>query len=206
MFKPPPPKLTKTKAQKTPTHTRHRGLFCHGFESQIPGQKHDSAAVLAINDCATVVLAYLYARRARQLAHSVSIYTHGNETLARETAPYTSDLDGITIDARPIQHLLVNEAPTRGVLVEFAHGSSATHTFLAYKPATVPKSMELVKDLSLALSEGGSEIATSGVSLETSVRGCFAVGDCGTSAKSITGAVASGAAAALGVSGQLLCE
>ncbi|KAI9765221.1 MAG: hypothetical protein M1840_007713 [Geoglossum simile] len=175
-------------------------LFCHGFEDK----GAFNAGVLAIGDCAIPQMAAHLAYQAQQFAQEVTIFTHGSTSLAAELEPALAAHSArtkrsITIEPRRIIQF------TKGitdVTLDFEDGPSQSRNFLVYKAKAVVHG-PFAQQLGLELTPMG-DIKVGQPFPETSVQGCFAVGDCGAMIKTVVGAVSMGVAAAAGASFQLL--
>jgi thioredoxin reductase len=136
------------------------------------------------------------ARNGLQLTKSVTIYTHGNETLNEELEAAVGSNAAITFDSRVIKAFSM--PPDHScITLTFEDGTSTDEAFIATKPKCVLRSIKLSQDLGLELTPQG-DIKTTPPLGETSVTGCFAAGDNGSQFKSVPGAINVGSAAAAG--------
>ena len=170
-------------------------LFCHGYEER----DGEHAGLLAIDNMANPQFALPVSCMAKNLARSVTIFTHGNNELAdslREEASKHS----LTIDARKI--LRFEQPPQQGgMVVHFRDGSSEKLSFLAHTPRT-QQNTTFAEQLELEVLPSG-DIKTTAPFNETSVHGVFAVGDCGSLMKAVPLALSNGTLTAGGVVHQL---
>lgn len=102
-------------------------LFCKGYEDRGAA----SAGVLAVSPLVIPPLIIHVAMDSAQLADQVTIYTHGNEDLAKQLGPIASAK--FRIESRPIKKL-VQESGSKSVTIEFVDGSSKNEAFLAHSP------------------------------------------------------------------------
>ncbi|KAI0174127.1 hypothetical protein BJ166DRAFT_574445 [Pestalotiopsis sp. NC0098] len=172
-------------------------LFCKGYEDRGAA----SAGVLAVPPLVIPPLIIHMAMDAAQLADQVTLYTHGNEDLAKQLAPISSAK--FSIESRPIKRL-VQTSGSKSVIVEFLDGSSKNESFLAHSPQTNVQG-PFVDQLGLSLTPMG-DLQADAPMHQTSVRGVFAAGDCITPYKVIPGAISSGCNAAVAASAQLHAE
>ncbi|KAL6237908.1 hypothetical protein BDW75DRAFT_202965 [Aspergillus navahoensis] len=178
-------------------------LFCDGYEKR--GQ--ETAGVLALGPIANHPRALHMARMARRLSESVTVYTNGNEQLAKEIQQAAEEsptgASWLNFDARPITRLEKGDI-AKTVIVHFGETESKTEGFLVYNPQTEVNG-PFAKQLALDMTEGG-DIQTTSPFHETSLPGVFAVGDCATPLKAVTPAVAMGSLAAGGLVAQLQAQ
>lgn len=111
---------------------------------------------------------------------------------------------GIKVDTRKIARL-IKESEGARVTVEFEDGTTVTHGFLVHKPKTKLE-LGFAEGLGLELAPSGAEIKVIPPFNETTVKGCFAVGDAGTPAKVVVAGVAFGTFAAAGLIMQLQAD
>lgn len=164
-----------------------------------------------------MVSALHFARQALRMSDRVTLYTNGNELLAKELA---TALDGtptptpMTVEPRKIARLA--KGPERAqVTIHFLDGddsssSSKTEAFLAHKPKTKLRSSGLARQLGLELllapTGTGTTVKVSPPFNQTSVRGVFAAGDCATPLQTVTAALYSGTCAGGGAPLQIQAE
>ncbi|CAI6332534.1 unnamed protein product [Periconia digitata] len=175
-------------------------LYCHGWEEK----GSESAGMLAEGDTGNVVVALHFARQGLRMAKQITLYTNGNETLARdlkdalEAAPAP-----MSVNSKKIQKL-VKASERASVTLEFSDGTSTTEAFLAHKPKT-----KLRGDLAQQL---GCEVSPMNLIVvnppfnQTTVKGVFAAGDCSTPMHTVTGALNSGTCAGGGAPLQIQAE
>ncbi|KAF4617078.1 hypothetical protein G7Y89_g15070 [Cudoniella acicularis] len=181
-------------------------LFCHGFEERGSA----SAGVLAIDDCAPANLALHLGRFALRLADKVTIYTNGDENLAKEikeaiskAKPETKTRRNITVEDRKIAKLV--KGPNRAeVEVVLNDGERRMEGFLAHKPKGELNG-QWVEQLGLETTPQG-DIKVNLPFNETSVPGVFAGGDCMTPMKAAAIALSAGGTIAAGVASSLGAE
>lgn len=172
-------------------------LFCHGYEETGVA----SAGVLAVDDLAAAPpLTQSLARNALQFTTDVTIYTNGSEIVAASIASMVQK-KGIKVDTRKIARL-IKGCEGAEVKLEFEDGTAATHGFLVHKPRSKLE-LGFAEGLGLEIAPSGAEIKVMPPFNETTVKGCFAVGDVGTPAKVVVAGVAFGTFAAAGLVMQL---
>ncbi|ETS86328.1 hypothetical protein PFICI_00156 [Pestalotiopsis fici W106-1] len=136
-----------------------------------------------------------------QLASTVTIYTHGNEELAKQIAPM---LEGKPwkADTRKIAKFALKSPGDTTVEITFEDGTTATEAFIGHAPMTLVRG-PFAEQLGLKLSPTGGEYETNGPFQATSVPGVYAAGDTIHMFKVWPNAVATGAQAAAGVAVKL---
>lgn len=172
-------------------------LFCHGYEeSGTP-----TAGVLAVDDLALFpALTNGLARNALQFASEVTVYTPGSTSIAETIQPLVQK-KGILVDARRIAKLI--KSPTgANVTIVFEDASQVTHGFLVHKPKVI-LDVTYAEALGLELAPSGTELKVTTPFNETTVKGCFVVGDMASPAKVVVAGLSSGTFAAAGVVMQL---
>jgi thioredoxin reductase len=139
---------------------------------------------------------------AKQLAKKVTILTNGNTGLADELDA-VARAKGFEVESKAIVGLKRHSTPARRDEVEitFEDGSRRMLGFVSHRPKSQLRG-PLAGQLGLALTPGG-DIATSPPFLETSVKGVFAVGDCSSMLKVVSGALSSGSFAGGGAAVQI---
>ncbi|PSK42170.1 hypothetical protein B9Z65_4084 [Elsinoe australis] len=173
-------------------------LFCHGYEES----GADSAGVLAMDMLASVHHATMVCRFAARLAKRVTVYTNGNEGLAK-TLGGSFGGQPISVDARKVVRL--EKAKSRpGIVLHFDDGIEKEERFLAHAPKTALRG-PFVEDLALERSEQG-DLKVFAPFNKTSVQGVFAAGDCSTFMKSVAQAMLHGSLVAAGASAELGAE
>lgn len=133
-----------------------------------------------------------------QLAHTVTIYTNGNEELATAVAPTCKGKPWKT-DARKIAKLARTSSNPEdiAVAITFEDGSTVTEAFIGHAPIVQLRG-PFAEQLGLKVSQSGGEFETTPPFFETNVRGVYAAGDGVSPFKVWLNAVASGAQAAAG--------
>lgn len=177
-------------------------MYCHGWEEK----DTPSAGVLATGDLANPVPALHFARQVLRMSQSVTLYTDGNESFAKdleavlEAAPEKAP---VKIDTRKLSKL--SKGPERAqVMLHFDDGASATEAFLASKPKTRLRG-SLHEQLGLELSPA-KLIKANPPFNQTSVQGVFAAGDCTNPMQTVTQALYSGTCTGAGAPSQIQAE
>lgn len=125
----------------------------------------------------TATFANHVARLANQFAKRVVSSTNESESLARDIQALVAPPLTIHLDSRPIARLTTTN-PAANITNAFTNGGEAHHAFLVHTPETVPD-IDFASGLGLELTEAGTEVKTSLPFYESSLKGCFAVGDYG---------------------------
>lgn len=120
------------------------------------------------------------ARNALQFAAEVVVYTHGSSSVAEAVRPLVQKRD-IKVDSRSIARL-IKEPEGAKVTIVFQDGTKTTHGFLVHKPRN-RLDIDYAQSLGLEVSPSGAELKVTPPFNETTVKGCFAVGDMGTPGK-----------------------
>lgn len=172
-------------------------LFCHGFEER-GVQQAGVLVTCALRDADKLPMII---RMAKNLSHNLTVYTNGHEEFATELKSRIKS-SKVTFDTRLISRLsLVDGGPT--VRIGFADGSSpAKEGFLTSHPKVRNRAENIITQLGLELTETG-DVKISQPFNETSVKGCFAVGDHATPFKSAMQALNQGFMASVGCVFQL---
>lgn len=162
-------------------------LYCHGWEEK---EYSPSAGMLAEGDTGNVVVALHFARQALRIAKQVTLYTNGNEELARQlTDALVAAPAPMTVNSKKIAKFI--KAPERArITLQFDDDSSETEAFLAHKPKTRLRG-ELAQQLGLELMPMGT-VKVNPPFNQTSVKGVFAAGDCASPMHTVTHALHSG--------------
>lgn len=173
-------------------------LFCHGFEER----GSESAGVLSTSflEQSPADLVHI-ARMAKRLSKRVTIYTNGNEALGAQVSSLVQS-SKVHVNSRAISRLkLVDTGPQ--VRIEFADGSKpVTEGFLTSHPKMEQRAKHLIEQLDIEMTEVG-DIKVSLPFNETSVKGCFAAGDCSNMMKTVIDALHMGVFAGVGCVSQL---
>jgi thioredoxin reductase len=177
-------------------------LYCHGWEEK--GTL--SSGILAEGDIAAVVPALHFARQALRISKEVTIYTFGNEDLAKDInviLKSSSPKPPMKVDARKITKL--DKAPHRSeVVLYFEDGSQVTEGFLAHKPKSRMRG-NLHEQLGLSIGPQGTVIVNPPFN-QASMKGVFVAGDLSSPAQTITMALATGTFAGAGAPLQIQAE
>ena len=178
-------------------------MFCHGYEDT--GTK--SAGLLAIPPLINKDMCFTLACMVRQFSASLTYYTNGNQQLTDEIQLLLKPKPEAAMKVDDRQIARVEPAAGGGITVHFADGTSAHEAFLAYQPRT-EANVGMVKDLGLELSPSGAEVKVNVNTHfnDTSVAGCFAVGDVSTPLKALAHAVGSGSFAGPAIVQQFIKE
>ncbi|CZT21194.1 related to thioredoxin reductase [Ramularia collo-cygni] len=171
-------------------------LFCHGFEQR----NAKSVGVLAIGDLSNPKVALHMAYQAQRLAQNVVVYTDGASDVAEQVELGVQPGFKITVEQRSIERLSMGPNNSE-VVVQLSGGEEQVQGFLVHRPKAEVNG-PFARQLALELTEAG-DIKTSQPFHETSVSGCFAVGDCATYMKAVTSAISMGALGAGGLASQL---
>ena len=172
-------------------------LFCHGYEES----GSERAGLLAVGMTANKNFAITIACMAKQLAKSVTIFTHGDLKVAEEIKSEAGS-QNLNVDARQIARLEKVPGDTSAIRIHFEDGSEAEEIgFMAHGPRTRPTT-PWHEQLDLELTEMGDFKSTPPFGT-TSVHGVFVAGDCSHMMKAVLPALSSGGMAAGGVAHQL---
>lgn len=172
-------------------------LFCFGYEDR--GAK--STGVLVIPPISAVMgIQLVVAANAAQLSEEVTLYTHGEESVAEQLTSLVKA--PFKIDSRKIKRLIDNGGSS--VTIEFTDGATKEEKFLVHNPKTTVQG-PFVEQLGLALTPTGDIVAAPPF-YQTSVRGVFAAGDCITPYKATPAAIASGCNAGVASTAQMQAE
>jgi thioredoxin reductase len=179
----------------TKTNTRrYHCLFCHGYEQR----GSPSAGVLAVDWISSVKMAMHMAHMASSLVDVVTIYTNGNETLAKDLTAALEGHKEYRVDARAISKLSLKPD---GLAITLVDGADKSEAFLAHSPYTRLKG-PFAQQLGLDMTPTGDLVVQPPFNA-TNVEGVFAVGDITTMFKVATNALASGSMTGAGVSARL---
>lgn len=162
------------------------------------------AGVLAVDWIAMPQFTFHMSHQTCQLASNVTIYTHGNEDLAKQIAP-TLEGKPWKADTRRIARIALkspDDDSSTAVDITFEDGSTASEAFLTHAPMSQVRG-PFAEQLGLKMGQTPGEYETHGPFQETSVKGVYAVGDTMSMFKVWPNAVASGAQAAAGVAVKL---
>ncbi|KAI1123768.1 FAD/NAD(P)-binding domain-containing protein [Nemania abortiva] len=174
-------------------------LYCHGWEEQWV----DTAGMLAEGKTGTVVHALHFARQALRMAKQVTLYTNGNEALAKElTDTLKAAPAPMTVNSKKITKLV--KAPERArIVVELEDGTKITEGFLAHNPLVKLRG-NLAEQLGLEMTMG--IIKVNPPFNQTSLKGVFAAGDCAGPMQFVTAALNGGTCAGGGAPLQIQAE
>ncbi|KAF2179256.1 FAD/NAD(P)-binding domain-containing protein [Zopfia rhizophila CBS 207.26] len=175
-------------------------LYCHGWEETGVA----TSGVLAIGDIGSVPHALHIARQALRISKEVTIYTNGNEQLAKDLRSALEKSPApMKVDSRAIAKL-VKALNRSEVTLHFEDGTEHTEGFLAHKPEAKLRG-GLHEQLGLELTPQ-STIKVNPPFSQTSVKGVFAAGDACTPMQTLTNALSTGTAAGAGAPLQLQAE
>ncbi|KAL1848933.1 hypothetical protein Daus18300_013442 [Diaporthe australafricana] len=132
----------------------------------------------------------ILATGALRLAKQVTLYTNGNEELARQlTDALTEAPAPMTINSKTIKKLV--KGPDRSQIeLQLDDGTSNLEAFLAHKPKTQLRG-SLAQQLGLELAPKGT-IKVDPPFNQTTLKGVFAAGDCSSPMQTVTAAFHSG--------------
>lgn len=183
------------------THSSFHCLYCHGWEEK---EYSPSAGMLAEGDTGNVVVALHFARQALRIAKQVTLYTNGNEELAKQLNDALAAAPApMTIESKKITQLV--KAPERSqITLKFNDGSVKTEAFLAHKPKTRLRG-SLAQQLGLEVTPMNT-IKVNPPFNQTSVKGVFAAGDCSSPMQTVTAALHSGTCTGGGAPLQIQAE
>jgi thioredoxin reductase len=175
-------------------------LYCHGWEEK----GNASAGMLAEGDTGAVIPALHFARQALRMTEQVTLYTNGNENLAKDLrAALDAAPAPMTVNSKKITNLFKTSERAR-VTLNFDDGTSITEAFLAHKPKTKLRG-NLAQQLRLELSPTKT-ITVNPPFDQTSVKGVFAAGDCSNLMQTVTAALHSGTCTGGGAPLQIQAE
>lgn len=160
--------------------------------------------MLAEGDTGNVVVALHFARQALRIAKQVTLYTNGNEELAKQlTDALAAAPAPMTVNSKKIAKLV--KAPERSrITLHFDDGSDQTEAFLAHKPKFRLRG-SLAQQLGLELTPMGT-IKVNPPFNQTTVKGIFAAGDCSAPMHTVTHALHSGTCVGGGAPLQIQAE
>ena len=143
------------------------------------------------------------ARNALQFTKRVTVYTNGSEEVASTLLPLIGS-KSIQIDTRKVSKLQKGQ---RGadVTISLDDGLQLTHGFMVHKPKN-QLALDFAVELGLEVAPSGAELKVTPPFNETSVPGCFAVGDLASPVKVVTSGVSGGVLTAAGLAMKLQAE
>ncbi|KAI3317877.1 FAD/NAD(P)-binding domain-containing protein [Xylariaceae sp. AK1471] len=175
-------------------------LYCHGWEEQWV----DTAGILAQGDVGAVVPALHFARQALRMAKQVTIYTNGNETLAKDLSDALDAAPApMTVNQTKIAKLVKDPERAR-VIIDFEDGTTITEGFLAHKPNSKLRG-DLAEQLGLEITPMKT-VKVNPPFNQTSLKGVFAAGDCATLMHTVTSALYTGTCTGGGAPLQIQAE
>ncbi|KAH8687709.1 hypothetical protein BGZ60DRAFT_522359 [Tricladium varicosporioides] len=174
-------------------------LYCRGWEER----NATSSGILCEGDMANVMVDLHVARQALQLTKEVTMYTLGNEQLAKEINAATASYPQMKADPRNISKLTKGPNSSE-VVIHFEDGTTKTEGFLSHKPKSKLRG-DLANQLGLEINDKGV-IQVYPPFNETSVSGVFACGDCAAPMQTVTQAIYSGTLCGAGAPLQLQAE
>lgn len=169
-------------------------MFCFGYEHR----RSREAGVLAEGILTNPIHAITNAQDAHKFAETITIYTHGNPSLA---VAISEQLDeGMQVDDRKVVRLhKTSESDKLGIV--FEDGTQKETTFLVHKP-------DLYADQRLTDQLGVECVPNLGIKItppfnQTSISGVYAAGDCCSPLRMIPNAMTMGSFAGCGISREL---
>ncbi|KAI5862007.1 FAD/NAD(P)-binding domain-containing protein [Durotheca rogersii] len=175
-------------------------LFCHGFEER----GAVSAGVLATGLLGSLrtnhaaekdaALAPIMARMAARLAGTVTVYTDGDEDLARRVRAELRSARRFRVESRRVAKL------------EKDPGVAGVAGLLAHVPATAVNLPDVVSALGIRLAPQGHIETTAPFYAAAGAPGVFAAGDCAAPLKSVPVATMMGSCVAAGLAHELQAE
>lgn len=160
--------------------------------------------MLAQGDTGNVVVALHFARQALRISKHVTLYTNGNEQLAKQLEEALAKAPApMTVDSKKIKKLV--KGPDRSqIVLHFEDDTSKTEAFLAHKPKTKLRGT-LHEQLGLEVTPQGN-IKVNPPFNQTSLKGVFAAGDCSSPMQTVTAALHSGTCTGGGAPLQIQAE
>lgn len=160
--------------------------------------------MLAEGDTGNVVVALHFARQALRISKQVTLYTNGNEELAKQLEEALAKAPApMTIDSKKVEKLV--KGPKRSqIVLHFEDGTSKTEAFLAHKPKTKLRG-SLHQQLGLEMAPQGN-IEVNPPFNQTTLKGVFAAGDCSSPMQTVTAALHSGTCTGGGAPLQIQAE
>ncbi|KAF3760976.1 FAD/NAD(P)-binding domain-containing protein [Cryphonectria parasitica EP155] len=178
-------------------------LFCHGFEER----GGDSAGLLAMGMLAKSTMATHVGNMALQFAKKLTVYTNGDEEVAKEIQANAKIADSetrVNFEKRRIKSLKLISRDTSDVLVTLEDGTEIKESFITHYP-DAELNGPFASQLGLTLGESG-QIDVHPPFNETSLHGVFAAGDAASTGRVVPIAIYGGSLAAGGLVAQLLAE
>lgn len=173
-------------------------LFCHGYEDR----GCSSVGVLAVENVANTQTALHMAYMSRRLAKRVVIYTHGADDVADQLCSAIPAGFDFEVERRRIERISKGTGSKSEVIVHLADSEERAEGFIVHKPRTSVNG-PFAQQLPLELTKDGDVWTSNEPFPETSMHGVFAIGDCGSSKKSVMQAMAIGGLGASGLAVQL---
>jgi NADPH-dependent glutamate synthase beta subunit-like oxidoreductase len=180
----------------------HCLLFCHGFEEA----RDDNVGGLLIANGSRlqeVDNAISLGQPAFQFTRDLTVFLNGNTNLSGHPKIHLAQSRGIKINPKAIARMETSPEGAAVTLV-FEDDTRQTVDFLVHKAETKVFGT-FAQELGLKFTAAG-DVETTAPCQETSVKGIFAAGDCGTPAKLVVVAMATGASVGIGANAQLLAE
>lgn len=160
--------------------------------------------MLAEGDTGNVLVALHFARQALRISKQVTLYTNGNEELAKQLEEALAKAPApMTVEPKKIKKLV--KGPERSqIVLHFEDGTSKTEAFLAHKPKTKLRG-SLHQQLGLEVASQGN-IKVNPPFNQTTIKGVFAAGDCCSPMQTVTAALHSGTCTGGGAPLQIQAE
>jgi thioredoxin reductase len=173
-------------------------LFTRGFEFRGSA----SAGVIAADLASSPPHAVILGEDASKFAENVTIYTNGDQNLAKEISKilHQRGEKNVPVDSRKITRI-ERVTATDSVKLHFEQGDERTESFLVHQPATKVSEV-FVSQLGLETNPRG-DIVTKMPFYQTNVSGVFAAGDSASPFKMIPNAMFQGSNAGAGIAREL---
>ncbi|KAJ8069777.1 hypothetical protein OCU04_000193 [Sclerotinia nivalis] len=174
-------------------------LFCKGYEER----GSSSSGILAVDALASVPHAMHVGRHALQLSSSLTFYTNGSTELAKKLETALTSTPRMSVDSREIKKLVKRHSAAE-VNIYFVDGGEKTEAFLGAVPKLKQRA-PFAMQLGLEVNPSGDVVAKPPFQ-QTTVKGVFVAGDCGSAMKFAANALSTGSAVGSGVSAQILAD
>ncbi|OCL14900.1 FAD/NAD(P)-binding domain-containing protein [Glonium stellatum] len=180
-----------------------KGIFPCFFYKGYEVRDSESSGILAVEAMTDIPLAMHAARHATPLSKQITIYTHGNQELAKQFEEAFCNAPQFRADARKIRRF-VKGFSKANVVIHFEDGSEVTEGFLGHRTLTKAKG-PFAEQLGIATTPTG-DLVVNPPFMQTNIGGVFAAGDNSQFTKFLGCAQYTGNLVGTGVSAQLLAE